>query len=181
MSMKSILLTVCVFAMTSVTHAQLSDIGIRAGWNSTSVTGDDLGNVSSKSDFYAGVYKEFNLLPKLLYLVPELQYSRQGFKSDISGSEKSYSLDYVNIPVLAKVYVIKILSFEAGPQIGFKVSDNLEGADTESFDTSLAAGVGFHLPLGFSINARYLYGMTKIIKDSDAKNEVIQVGAAFKF
>ena len=179
----TILLVACLLiAATTTTFAQ-KNIGIRAGWNSTSnsVDLDELGDISSQSDLYVGIFKEFNLISKVLYLVPELQYSKQGFKSVVLNNEKTYSMDYLNVPVLAKVYVLKFLSFEAGPQFGFKLNDNLDGTETEDFDTGFAGGIGFNLPFGFSINGRYIYGLSDVIKNVDSKNEVLQVGAAFRF
>ena len=83
------------------------------------------------------------------------------------------------------MYVVKTFSLEAGPQIGFKINDNLDvpegGDEIKTFDTAFVGGLGFNFPMGLSINARYALGLSEIVKDSDAKNQVIQLGAAFKF
>jgi hypothetical protein len=104
----------------------------------------------------------------------------QGFKSD----DTNYAISYINIPILAKVYIMKTISLEAGPQAGFKISDNFpgdSGDDIKTFDTAFVGGLGFNFPMGLSLNARYALGLSEIVKDSDAKNQVIQLGAAFKF
>lgn len=175
-SIKLILLSVCFLAIVPSLKAQ--KLGVRAGWNSATVSGSDFGDVSSRSGIYLGVFKEITLVPKLLFFQPELQYSSQGFKS--GGTD--YAVNYINVPLLAKVYFLKILSFEAGPQIGFKIGDNIEGSDDiKTFDTAIDTGIGIHLPLGFSIDARYVQGLTEIVKDSGSKNQVFQIGAGFKF
>ena len=175
-SIKLILLLICFFTIIPSLSAQ--KLGVRAGWNSATVSGTDFGDVSSRDGFYLGVFKEITLVPKLLFFQPELQYSSQGFKSN--GND--YAINYINVPLLAKVYFLKILSFEAGPQFGFKIDDNIDGANSiETFDAAIDAGVGINLPLGFSIDARYVQGLSEIVKDSVSKNQVVQVGAAFKF
>jgi hypothetical protein len=119
-------------------------------------------------------------VPLIFFLQPELQYSSQGYKI----GETDYSINYINLPVMAKVYALKMFSLEAGPQVGFKISDNFEGNagdNLETFDTAFAGGLGLNFPFGLGINARYVMGLSEIVKDSDAKNQVIQLGASFKF
>jgi len=104
----------------------------------------------------------------------------QGYKS----GDTKVSIGYLNIPILAKVYAIKTFSLEAGPQLGFKINDNLDsnsGTKIKTFDTAFVGGLGYNFPMGLSINARYAMGISEIVKDSNAKNQVIQLGAAFKF
>jgi hypothetical protein len=177
---KTAFLALCMAAMIPSVNAQ--KIGVRAGVNIASVTGDGYDDVKPLTGFYAGVFKEITIVPELFFIQPEVQYSMQGFKS----GDTDYSIGYINIPVLAKVYFLKTISLEAGPQIGFKISDNfpeVAGEETkiETIDTALAGGIGLNFPMGLSISARYAMGLSDIIKDVDGKNQVIQLGAAFKF
>lgn len=176
--LKIVLTAVCIAAM--IPSAQAQKYGVRAGLNISTVTGDSSTDAKPLTGFYAGVFKEITLVPELLFLQPELQYSMQGYKS----KDTNFSINYINIPVVAKVYILKTISLEAGPQIGFKINDNFPGNtgdDIETFDTAFVGGLGLNFPLGLSINARYALGLSEIVKDSDAKNQVIQLGAAFKF
>ncbi|WP_309642739.1 porin family protein [Flavobacterium sp.] len=176
--LKIVLFACCMVALTP--SAQAQKFGVRAGLNIATVTGDGFGDTKPLTGFYAGVFKEITLVPELLFLQPELQYSMQGFKSE----DTNYSISYINIPVLAKVYIVKTFSLEAGPQVGFKISDNFPGNtgdDLKTLDTAIVGGLGFNFPMGLSLNARYAMGVSEIYKDSDAKNQVIQLGAAFKF
>lgn len=177
-ALKIVLIAVAIAAM--IPSAQAQKVGVRAGLNIATVTGDGFGDTKPLTGFYAGVFKEITIVPELFFLQPELQYSMQGFKSD----DTNYAISYINIPILAKVYIMKTISLEAGPQAGFKISDNFpgdSGDDIKTFDTAFVGGLGFNFPMGLSLNARYALGLSEIVKDSDAKNQVIQLGAAFKF
>ncbi len=172
-------LSFTMFILAISTTVQAQKVGVRAGITISNVSGD--ADTKPLTGFYAGVFKEITLVPELVYLQPELQYSMQGYKVE----DTKVSIGYLNIPVLAKVYVVKTFSLEAGPQVGFKINDNLDvpegGNEIKTFDTAFVGGLGFNFPMGLSINARYALGLSEIIKDSDAKNQVIQLGAAFKF
>lgn len=177
-SLKTIIAVLCLTAMSPTVQAQ--KFGVKAGLNFANVTGNDFGDTKARTGFHVGVFKEITLVPELLFLVPEAQYSSQGFKS----GDKDYSIDYVNIPVVAKVYILKLFSIEGGVYAGFKVGDNLPGNSGDglkTLDTGIAAGVGLNFPLGLSINARFMQGVSEIADNSDAKNQVLQLGAAFKF
>lgn len=175
---KIMFFSLCLVALTSTVQAQ--KIGARAGLNIAKVTGGDGTDTKPLTGIYAGVFKEITIVPLIFFLQPEIQYSSQGYKIE----DTDYSINYINIPVMAKVYALKMFSLEAGPQVGFKISDNFEGDagdNIETFDTALAGGLGLNFPFGLGINARYVMGLSEIIKDSDAKNQVIQLGASFKF
>jgi hypothetical protein len=172
---KMIILAVSFMAITSV---QAQKIGVKAGVNIATVTGKDVAEVKQMTSFYAGVYKEFAVVPELFFIQPELLYSVQGYKAN----DTNYALGYMQIPVMARVYMFKTISLEAGPQVGYKVNDNLENDDNiNSFDASVAGGLGINFPVGLSVSARYVHGLTNIDKDLDVKHQVIQVGVSFKF
>ncbi len=76
---------------------------------------------------------------------------------------------------------------EAGPQVGFKLSENVSdetiGDFAKNLDLSAGAGLGFQTKGGLGIGARYLVGLSKVGDfepsagiDPDFKNSVIQVG-----
>lgn len=177
-AVKTVLFALCITAMVPTVQAQ--KVGVKAGVNFANITGDDMGDTKARTGFHVGVFKEITLVPELFFLVPELQYSSQGFKSD----DTDYSIDYINLPVVGKVFIMKLLSIEGGFYAGVKVGDNFPGDtgdDLQTLDTGLAGGVGLNFPMGLSINARFMQGISEIAKDSDAKNQVLQLGAAFKF
>lgn len=174
-SLKILLFSLFAVAVSMTANAQ--SFGIRAGANISDISGNGL-NTDAKTGLYVGVYKEIPLIKSLLFVQPEIQYSQEGFSTK---NAKDTKIDYLTVPILAKVYAIKMLSFETGPQFGFVVSDNVDYADVNSFVPSWAFGASFNLPLGLSINARYISGLNDTFDNISGKNQSYQIGAAFQF
>lgn len=180
---------------TNVSSASPISFGVKGGVNFANVTGDDFEGPESRTSFHVGVLVEFPLTDAFS-IQTEALYSGQGFKSEIEGIGTSdnieYQLDYINVPVLAKIYVTDGLSFEVGPQFSFKVNEEIDSDpnnnpgdldldEAESFDFGVAGGLTFQTGAGFFATGRYTYGLTEIIKDVDVKNSVFQLGIGFKF
>lgn len=180
-------------SVTATAQKSGSSIGIKGGLNYTTVTkGDFEEGPDARTSFHVGLVGEIPLIPKIISIQPEAVYSRQGFEyENLLGDRMQYKLDYVNFPVLAKLYLFKGLSIEAGPQFGFKVSEKVDykgennappqESNYNSFDTALAGGVTFNFPGGVFLTGRYTQSLNEVIKDSDAKNKVFQAGIGFKF
>ncbi len=183
-------------------NAQSSDaltpsFGIKGGVNFASITGDDFDSPDSRTSFHVGLLAEFPLT-EMFSLQAEALYSGQGFESDLDGEifggegKVEYQLDYINVPVLAKVYILDGLSIEAGPQFGFKVNEEIDANanaddgdlnldEAEDFDFGVAAGVTFETPMGLFATGRYTQGFTDIVNNRDVKNSVFQIGIGYKF
>ena len=110
-------------------------------------------------------------------------YSMQGAKSE----GVKMNLDYINIPILANYYITKGLAVKAGIQPAFKVkseskyegvSGDVEGI--KSFDLSIPVGLSYEVS-DFVIDARYNWGMTKVLEGFDSKNTVFQFTVGYKF
>jgi hypothetical protein len=179
--MKTIQSLFAAFLLLGLTQSAFAQgIGVRAGYNFSNVSEGKLGNTSNRDGYYVGLYKEVPLLDKLLYIQPEVQFSKQGFSNSISDVD----LSYIQVPILAKLYALKIVSIETGPQFGFKVSDDIkgfDGYDFKTFDAAWAFGASINLPFGLSVNARYISSFNEVVKNRDAKNQVFQLGAALTF
>ena len=182
---------------TTTTTGKTASFGIKGGVNFANVRGDDFDGPNARTSFHVGVLAEFPLTDSFS-LQTEALYSGEGFQSDIEGQNGKieYKIDYINVPVLAKIYVTDGLSFEVGPQFSFKVNeqiddeDNAGGEDTdaiENFEFGVAGGLTFQTGMGFFATGRYTYGLTNIFKetelfgDPDAKNSVFQIGVGYKF
>ncbi|HKO77460.1 MAG TPA: porin family protein [Flavobacterium sp.] len=178
-SLKILLLSAFIVLVSNAASAQAW--GVRAGANISDISGNGW-DTNAKTGLYVGVYKEIPLVKSLLFIQPEVQYSQEGFEVD---NAKDTKIDYLTVPILAKIYVVKLLSFETGPQFGFVVSDNVDNivTDTNSFVPSWAFGTSLNLPLGLSINARYITGLDDTFDNPtfSGKNQVFQIGAAFQF
>ena len=111
--------------------------------------------------------------------------STQGAKIDSVSGSYDWKVTYVTLPVMAQYRAPGGFFIEAGPQVGFKISDNIENKTIENFakdlDLSAAAGLGFKAKSGFGLGARYTVGLSKVGDfepstgiDPDFKNGVIQ-------
>ena len=210
---KLILITGLFIFSTTLLHAQADSkaiqLGVKGGVNSTKITGDDIDDVKSRTSFNVGLLAEIPITQRFS-LQPEVMYSGQGFdvkeidQDNIFDTNENieYQLDYIQVPVLLKAYLVKGLSIEAGPQFGFKIHEELDfqpnndGGDIEineddsyvkDFDTGLVLGAGYKFDNGFFVNGRYNMGLTNIFEDNtifedvDAKNAVWQFGIGFMF
>lgn len=182
--MKKIMILVSVLA-SSACMAQVQ-FGLKAGANVSNFTGGDFDAVEKKAlvGFHGGAYLNFSLAG--FSIQPEALISTQGAKiEDVSGSH-DWKLTYVNVPVMVQYRFPIGFFLEAGPQVGFKISEDIEDQTVENFakdlDLSAAAGLGFKGKGGFGLGARYSVGLSKVGDfdasanvDPDFKNGVIQV------
>lgn len=120
-------------------------------------------------------------------------YSMQGAKYDAFGAKSTEKLDYINVPIMANVYVVKGLAVKLGVQPGFKVNDKLDlrmpvlgGAlvdlKAKSVDFSIPVGISYEYN-NFQVDARYNWGLTKVfdVDKLDQKNSVFQITLGYKF
>ena len=164
--------------------------GIKGGLNLATVTGSDFDSPDSRTSFHVGLVGELPIAD-ILSIQAEVLYSGQGFDfRPLPGADKAeFQLDYINVPVLAKVYVFKGLSLEVGPQFGFLVNEKVDfksGEDIEldnakKFDVGVAGGLTFQTDMGLFASGRYVYGVTDIYDDVNIKNSVFQIGLGYKF
>ncbi|CAM4418997.1 porin family protein [Flavobacterium terrigena] len=185
-------ISVTAFSQEEVKSSSDARFGIKGGLNYSTVTkGDFEEGLDPRTSFYIGFVSEIPLVGRILHLQPEMIYSRQGFESNYSFLGENYNdvyqVDYINIPVLLKLYAGNTLSFEFGPQFGLKVNEKIVRNDSEveendinSFDTALAGGVSLNFDK-FFLSGRYTYSLNEIIKDSNSKNSVFQIGGGFRF
>lgn len=179
--MKRIALMLAMSFLGFSTYAQGIDLGIKAGANFSSIS--DASNLDSKTGLVAGIFLGIKFNDKFA-IQPELLYSQQGAKTDIG----EFDLTYANVPIIFKYYLVQGLNIQAGPQFGFVVDDNIsmvnEGIEnaieTNDFDTSGVVGLGYDLPFGLRVSARYNFGLTEVY-DRGGKNSVISVAVGYSF
>ena len=117
-------------------------------------------------------------------------YSQQGCEWSEDGSTKTNKLDYINIPVLANVYVVKNLAVKVGLQPAFNVNSKAKASQGDSSVQGSIEGIktfDFSIPIGLSyeyknivIDGRYNFGLTKVSKYADSKNSVFQLTLGYK-
>lgn len=228
--MKKIIVTLVAAIMATGAFAQIK-VGVRAGGNLSTISGMvsgennlDWGNLATANASQAmklgvnlGAYAEYMVLP-LVGIQVEANFSMQGVSTEasagsnaLSGSIEStttHSVNYVNVPILAKVHFMSLRAY-AGPQLGFSlgyntttetvIGDNtntqkatLEDDNYNSFDLSFVVGAQYKLTNNIGIDARYNIGLTNVfpaIKDGNGevlteawgKQGVLQLGVFYEF
>ncbi len=192
----------------SATQAQEVRLGAKAGVNFSTLSGDDLGDIKSRTGFHIGGLVEIPISEKF-WVQPEVLYSAQGAKYKDSGSEMgvdySYDittkLDYIQVPIMAKYYVVEGLALEAGPQISFLASKKgtVEGSvggvevsteedldNVSGIDFGVGFGASYRLPMGVFFGARYNLGLSNVndgdfADDQKIHNNVFQLSAGYSF
>ncbi len=206
---KFFLITVALFLSATALQAQEIRLGAKGGLN-LSTFGGDVEDVNSRTGFHIGGLVEIPLSERFS-IQPEILYSAQGAKyedaGEFGGVPYDYTvttkLDYIQVPLMAKVYVVEGLAIEAGPQVAFLVNDkyefdgdlgpfesedegDLDENDLSSVDVSLGAGASYRLPMGLFFGARYNFGLSNVndADDSDdykIHNNVLQVSVGYSF
>ena len=131
-----------------------------------------------------------------------LLYSQQGVKGELYDVKGTVKMDYLNIPVLANVYVAKGLAVKIGVQPGFLINNKFKAevsdfsaemgikdafklgnldVDTKTFDFTIPVGLSYEIS-NFVVDARYNWGLTKTIDGvgDGTKNSVFQLTVGYK-
>ena len=113
---KSILIIALVlFGATTMSAQEAWNFGIKGGVNFANFTGDDFSSDNSRTSFNVGLLAEIPLADRFS-IQPEVLYSGQGYEIyendqanflDVDDNVE-YQLDYVSVPVLAKIYLVEI-------------------------------------------------------------------------
>ena len=185
--MKKVIVGLALLICTT-SFAQNFSAGIKAGANFSNFSGGNFDAVKKKAitGFHGGVFLNFSL--GALSLQPELLISTQGARIDSVSRSYDWKVTYATVPVLLKYRSAGGFYLEAGPQVGFKLSEDVSDKTIRDFarglDLSAAIGLGLQTKGGLGIGARYLLGLSKVGNfnppkniDPDFKNSVIQVGA----
>lgn len=190
--MKKVMLALIAFLAIGTANAQSARFGIKGGLNVSNLAGD-VDNASAKIGAHVGGLVEIKIAKKFA-IQPELLLSLQGTKSDYSYSEPGYSytsenkinLTYLNVPVMAKFYVIPKLSLEAGPQLGILVGAKNKYSETENdngnvysysetadvkgglktIDAAFDFGASYYFTDHMFVQARFCIGISSIDGDS---------------
>ena len=190
--MKKLFLAVVAMMVSAATFAQ-NEVGQltiqpKVGVNIANIT--DADDADPRIGLAAGAEFEYGLTDNI-GLSAGVLYSMQGAKTTEEGVDCTLKLDYLNVPILANFYVAKGFAVKLGVQPGFKLSSKAKakgsGASVEldvdgikSVDLSIPVGVSYQYQ-NIVFDARYNWGVTKIVEDSDSKHSVFQVTVGYKF
>ena len=167
--MKKIIFLSLMVLFTAKSLSQGVDLGIKVGANFATLT--ELPNVDTRTGLNFGAFFTIKFNDKIA-IQGDVLYSQQGAEFDLD----KVDLDYVNVPIVFKYYLVKRLNLHVGPQFGFLVSD-FDASEFEdsykSTDVSGVVGLGLDLPLGFRVDGRYNFGLTELLPD--VKNNVFSL------
>lgn len=181
--MKKLIVAAITLFVGTTAFSQSIDLGVKAGANFANIT--DASGLSNKTGFQAGVFGGVKFSDKF-GIQADILYSQQGAEFDFG----KFDLDYVNIPIVVKYYLIQGLNVQVGPQFGFVVKDdvyttsfggNSIKANTENTDVSGVVGAGYDFPLGIRVDARYNFGLTDVVEGASNKNSVFSVALGYSF
>ena len=198
--------------------------GFRAGLNVANLQGDAVqsftslagyapdGSISKqlRPGFYAGVFATLPLGPGFA-IEPGITYAEKGavlkgtlpfpaldfLNANVTGTAR---LAYIDVPVLAKVFITPGFYLYAGPQASFLVSGKARvdarvlgiSAYKQDFDVSnqlrkvdfaAVGGLGYQFDNGLGLSAGYDYGFTSLDANNrfQAYNRVAKIGLSYAF
>lgn len=191
--MKRVILFAVAVLIVCAAKAQFSAgdfiYGGKVGLNVTNIS--NMG-VKAKASIHIGAFAEWKM-NDFIGISPEFVYSRQGAADKTGGVKTKVRVNYLNIPILAKLYVLENLSVDLGPQLGFAlngksvakaegvtVKDKME--DLNTIDLSFPVGLSYIYD-NFIVSARYNIGLTNVAdKDMvgvNMKNGVFQFSIGY--
>ncbi len=200
------LLVLCGVSTTSLGQSQTT-FGIKGGvMLSNFYSGNTIDDQNVKPSFQGGFYLKAPIIEDVLYIQPELIYTRKGteaeYKNILQGKGKyQFGLGYVELPVMLSVN-IGHFNIHAGPYAAYltdaKIKDvdsdgsvngitDLKRSDFNAFDWGLAGGIGLDFGKA-QVGLRYDLGM-RPIGDSgilgnltkDYKNSALQLYIGVNF
>lgn len=178
---------------TTVTAQEHVFFGAKGGISFTGMSSDGFQDTEMRRGYQVGVLAEIPFTLRFS-VQPELLYATQGTEAEIAmlGSGPvlvEYQLDYIQVPVLAKYYLLYNLSLEAGPSVNFLIDEELFGTSNpqnnsvQTFEFGGAVGASYLFFGGFFVHARYVQGFTNVFNNESivgsAKNYGFQLGLGF--
>jgi len=191
--MKKIILSSLTVMAFSFANAQGtgSRFGIKAGVNFP-----DSSNFNQNENligYQVGIFSEIKT-DENFAIQPELFYSTHGLKNKFEKDGLAYNndikLSYLNLPILAKYFVIQGLSVQAGPQIGFLMHAEEKGINitdhVKTIDFGLNFGIGYNFLEDCSVDLRYSLGLSNAVdfhvadNNYKIKNNVFSLALGYK-
>jgi hypothetical protein len=185
--------------------AQGLGYGFKGGVNMSNFSGSDGDDWDNRTGIAIGGFLSYPLT-NMFYIQPEVLYTMKGAKWEFNFAGESYKetlqLDYIEIPVLAKLEIplrnsnLKPMLY-AGPAVAFNVKSNYrieEDGDTfdeedefvKSTDFGFVVGAGIGIPVKshrIGVEVRYDFGLTSFDDSEDnfdIKNNVLMLMLSFQ-
>ena len=187
-----VLIAAAIVCMSASAQVQF---GAKVGVDATHFWGKDTEH-GMKIGYQFGALLEYKFNPHFA-IAPEVVFASQGGKFKIYEAENkkvdnTFTINYINVPVMFKWYATPNFSFDLGPQVGFNVYSKYKVGDldaedikdmTKSVDFGVGLGGTYNLTDNAFIQARYTMGLTDAFKGelNEAKNGNIQLAFGMKF
>lgn len=170
-------------------------LGIKGGLNfaNLDVKSSASTNYESRTGYHAGA---FGLIKITAFAIqPEILFSKQGTQYTVTTTSFEENYDYINVPIMLKFYLPLGLNIQAGPQFGFLTAAEVitttgsvkTTQDAKEYykgsDVAASMGLGWDLPFGLTVDARYNLGLTETNEGTNtraSKNQVFQISAGYK-
>ena len=185
-NLKLIILT-SLMATSLMANAQAKlKVGLGGGVNFSNFSGSDVNEAKSLMGYNGGLMTEIKF-PIKLGVEADILFSKKGAGNIIFTDNQGNSigsaemkLTYIDIPVVAKIYFLKVVNLQLGAQYSFLLSANMnvmDGLDIkDQFNSGdLAAVLGFGVDVSvIHFSCRYNYGLASIDKSgADVKNNIL--------
>lgn len=169
-----------------------NNAGLKLGYNLAAVSLDGESETGQRHAFHLGFYTE-TFTSEDFSIQLELLYSQQGYEISDNSGTFTQKLDYINLPIMLKLYPNANFYLETGPQIGLAVShkesfddsfilfDTSKEFNPSNFDWGINFGGGFKSDSGVSLGVRYHLGLGDIYDEGKPKNRVWHFSIGFDF
>ncbi|MBA3639959.1 MAG: PorT family protein [Acidobacteria bacterium] len=187
-----VLTLILAIATVAPATAQMS-YGVKAGVNYADVSFDGDVASSGRVGLLAGGFATIPLFGWLA-VQPEVIYTVKGTSVDVADIKSDLIVDYVEVPLLARISIRRKIYVAVGPSMAFRVRARSRTAfggsteeidlkeDVESFDLGVVGAAGIDLGR-WVFDGRYTHGLSDIDARDDAKmrNRVLSVSAGIRF
>ncbi|HEX2694336.1 MAG TPA: porin family protein [Acidobacteriota bacterium] len=183
---------------------EVTGFGVKTGVAMSNIFGRDVYDQKFRAGFSYGIFmtcgfgRTFAVQPELLFVMKGSKYVN-GRGSD--AYRETMSLEYVELPILAKVYLPLSRAFRthvfAGPAPALNIRARVDArfaGETQvealdnvmGVDIGLAAGAGIEVPVGggrITFDVRYTAGLTTLSKepDDDIRNGAVSFLFGYMF
>lgn len=178
--------------------AQGLSFGVKGGLNVATQDLSGTGDEVSADPRFGLVAGGFVRMPLASWLGVQAEglYAEKGSRIKVAGAESTLIVDYIDVPVLARVRLAHLFFVEGGASMGFRLrakararfsgaTEEIDMSDSvQRFDLGVAMGGGVELGR-LILDGRYTLGFTDIDKDktdaSQAKNRTLSATIGVRF
>jgi hypothetical protein len=184
MKMKQTFILAAFILGMNAANAQNLRFGLSAGVDASrfALSGASGGPVVYKNNAAGGLSLEAKVSDNFGIQL-DASYSSQGggVINEDGSTAGSYQFDYITVPIVAKLYGTKNLSFIAGPQVGFLLKANTRSSgdpdqdvkdQLEEIDFYAVFGSEYRFNNGVFVSSRYHVGVTNLVKDESTNTDI---------